>query len=107
MIQTVCQRLSSQISITLRAPLYQALLRRSEQEGRSLSNLIAFLLEKGISDSPGRANNLPPPSLSLFLPSAGGAEGSLEALAAGYGMGRFVTGGKSCVFWTAPITRAW
>jgi len=96
-IQTICQRLSSRISITLRDPLYQALLRRSEREGRSLSNLIAFLLEKAIADSVGVTNNLPPP-LSLSLPSAGGAEGSLEALAAGYGMGRFVTGGKSCVF---------
>ena len=105
MIQTVCQRLSSRISITLRDPLYQALLRRSGQEGRSLSNLIAFLLEKAISDSPGMANDLPP--LSLSLPSAGGAEGSLKALAAGYGMGRFVTGGKSCVFREAPTTRAW
>ena len=93
MIQTICQRLSSRISITLRDPLYQALLRRSEQEGRSLSNLTAFLLEKAIADSLGMAKNLPPP-----LPSAGGAAGSLEALAAGDGMGRFVTVGKSCVF---------
>ena len=96
MIQTVYQGLSSRISITLRAPLYQALLRRSEREGRNLSNLTAFLLEKAIADSLGMANNLPPPFSPL--PSAGGAAGSLEALAAGHGMGRFVTGGKSCVF---------
>ena len=42
--------MSRRITLTVRIPLYQALLRRSEEEGRSLSNLIAFLLENSIKE---------------------------------------------------------
>jgi hypothetical protein len=42
--------MSRRVAITVRIPLYQALLRRSEEEGRSLSNLIAFLLENAITE---------------------------------------------------------
>jgi len=38
------------VSITIPNDVYQALLLRSDQEGRSLSNLAAFLLELAISD---------------------------------------------------------
>ena len=43
------------VSITIPHDVYQALLLRSDQEGRSLSNLAAFLLELAISDR-ARAN---------------------------------------------------
>jgi hypothetical protein len=38
-----------EFSLALRDSLYQALLRRSEEEGRSPSDLIAFLLEEAIA----------------------------------------------------------
>jgi len=63
-----CQKLSGRISVTLRDSLCQALLRRSEREGRSLSNLIAFLLEQAIADSQGVPNHLPPPPAVCRLP---------------------------------------
>lgn len=40
------QRKPQRITVTISWILYQRLLRRSDQEGRSLSNLAAHLLEK-------------------------------------------------------------
>ena len=53
--------LPDQISITLRDCLYRALLRQSEEEGRSPSDLIAFLLEEAIADGwrPSDRSSLP------------------------------------------------
>ena len=42
--------LSDRLSITLPEPLYQALVRRSEEEGRSPSDLIALLLVEAIAE---------------------------------------------------------
>lgn len=47
----VMQRQPRRISITLSFQVHEALLCRSEEEGRSLSNLCAFLLEEALRDS--------------------------------------------------------
>ena len=44
----VLQRQPRRISITLSHQVYQTLLGRSEEEGRSMSNLCAFLLEDAL-----------------------------------------------------------
>jgi hypothetical protein len=49
----VLQRQPRRISITLSYHVHEALLSRSEEEGRSVSNLCAFLLEDALRD-PGR-----------------------------------------------------
>lgn len=43
-------RSPQRITITLPYSIYRKLLERSDQEGRSLSNLSAFLLESALSD---------------------------------------------------------
>lgn len=47
----VLQRQPRRISITLSFHVHEALLSRSEEEGRSVSNLCAFLLEDALRDS--------------------------------------------------------
>lgn len=48
------QRQPQRISITISYRVHQALLQRSEEEGRSVSNLCAFLLEESLlHQSPG------------------------------------------------------
>ena len=47
----VMQRQPRRISITLSYQVHDALLTRSEEEGRSLSNLCAFLLEEALRDA--------------------------------------------------------
>lgn len=47
----VLQRQPRRISITLSYHVHQALLNRSEEEGRSVSNLCAFLLEDALRDA--------------------------------------------------------
>jgi macrodomain Ter protein organizer (MatP/YcbG family) len=47
----VMQRQPRRISITLSYHVHEALLNRSEEEGRSVSNLCAFLLEDALRDS--------------------------------------------------------
>lgn len=44
----VMQRQPQRISITISFRVHQALLQRSEEEGRSMSNLCAFLLEESL-----------------------------------------------------------
>jgi hypothetical protein len=46
----VMQRQPRRISITLSYHVHEALLSRSEDEGRSVSNLCAFLLEDALRD---------------------------------------------------------
>lgn len=46
----VLQRQPRRISITLSYHVHEALLNRSEEEGRSVSNLCAFLLEDALRD---------------------------------------------------------
>ena len=46
----VLQRQPKRISITLSYNVHEALLTRSEEEGRSVSNLCAFLLEDALRD---------------------------------------------------------
>ena len=50
----ILQRQPRRISITLSYHVHEALLKRSEDEGRSMSNLCAFLLEDAL-----RHNNAP------------------------------------------------
>jgi hypothetical protein len=45
-LPALMQRTPQRISITISWQLHQRLLQRSDAEGRSLSNLAAFLLEK-------------------------------------------------------------
>jgi len=47
----VLQRQPRRISITLSYHVHEALLNRSEEEGRSVSNLCAFLLEDALRDT--------------------------------------------------------
>ena len=68
----VLQRQPKRISITLSYHVHEALLTRSEEEGRSVSNLCAFLLEDALRDQqrsliqqPGgnnHGNSLQPPA---------------------------------------------
>ncbi|MEB3183615.1 MAG: hypothetical protein VKN15_04405 [Cyanobacteriota bacterium] len=44
----ILQRQPRRISITLSYHVHEALLQRSEEEGRSMSNLCAFLLEDAL-----------------------------------------------------------
>ena len=45
-------RSSQRITITLPTKIFEALAQRSQQEGRSLSNLAAFLLESCLTKEP-------------------------------------------------------
>ena len=54
----VMQRQPRRISITLSYHVHEALLTRSEEEGRSVSNLCAFLLEDALRDS--QRSGMPP-----------------------------------------------
>ena len=53
----ILQRQPRRISITLSFHVYEELLKRSEEEGRSMSNLCAFLLEDAL-----RHSNVAPPA---------------------------------------------
>jgi macrodomain Ter protein organizer (MatP/YcbG family) len=57
----VLQRQPRRISITLSYHVHEALLSRSEEEGRSVSNLCAFLLEDALRDQ--RSSLMPSPSI--------------------------------------------
>ncbi len=59
----IMQRQPQRISVTLNFGVHQALLKRSEEEGRSMSNLCAFLLEESLlphSPIPAAASRQPP-----------------------------------------------
>jgi macrodomain Ter protein organizer (MatP/YcbG family) len=53
----ILQRQPRRISITLSFHVHEELLKRSEEEGRSMSNLCAFLLEDAL-----RHSNVAPPA---------------------------------------------
>ena len=55
----VLQRQPRRISITLSYHVHEALLTRSEEEGRSVSNLCAFLLEDALRDQQRNLINQP------------------------------------------------
>lgn len=55
----VLQRQPRRISITLSYHVHEALLNRSEEEGRSVSNLCAFLLEDALRESNRSLQNTP------------------------------------------------
>lgn len=57
----VLQRQPRRISITLNFQVYQTLLSRSEEEGRSMSNLCAFLLEEALLHQNTLAPSASPP----------------------------------------------
>jgi len=73
----VMQRQPRRISITLSHHVHETLLNRSEEEGRSVSNLCAFLLEEALVSDRKRetatANQVPVPSRtpahSAFTPA--------------------------------------
>jgi CopG-like RHH_1 or ribbon-helix-helix domain, RHH_5 len=46
----ILQRQPRRISITLSYNVHEALIKRSDEEGRSVSNLCAFLLEDALKD---------------------------------------------------------
>lgn len=66
----VLQRQPRRISITLSYHVHEALLSRSEEEGRSVSNLCAFLLEDALRD---QRRNLMPPAAGMPHPTGNGA----------------------------------
>ncbi len=43
-------RSSQRVTITMNWALHQKLIKRSDQEGRSLSNLLAYLIERSCQD---------------------------------------------------------
>jgi macrodomain Ter protein organizer (MatP/YcbG family) len=51
----ILQRQPRRISITLSYHVHEELLKRSEEEGRSMSNLCAFLLEDALRHNNGAA----------------------------------------------------
>jgi macrodomain Ter protein organizer (MatP/YcbG family) len=57
----VLQRQPRRISITLSYHVHEALLNRSEEEGRSVSNLCAFLLEDALREPSRSLNTTPMP----------------------------------------------
>ena len=59
------QRQPRRISITLSYYVHEALLSRSEEEGRSVSNLCAFLLEDALRD---QQRDVLPPTETLAHP---------------------------------------
>jgi macrodomain Ter protein organizer (MatP/YcbG family) len=63
----ILQRQPRRISITLSYHVHEALLTRSEEEGRSVSNLCAYLLEDALRNGHPSINNssLPVPSTGL------------------------------------------
>ena len=76
----VLQRQPKRVSITLSHNVHDALLTRSEDEGRSVSNLCAFLLEEALRDplrngqanmAYGQSNALNTGSANGFNPSPG------------------------------------
>jgi len=46
----ILQRQPRRVSITLSYNVHEALIKRSDEEGRSVSNLCAFLLEDALKD---------------------------------------------------------
>lgn len=68
----VLQRQPRRVSITLSHHVHEALLNRSEEEGRSVSNLCAYLLEEALRHDSGAAR--PKPAEQL-LPQFGAGDG--------------------------------
>jgi macrodomain Ter protein organizer (MatP/YcbG family) len=66
----VLQRQPRRISITLSYYVHEALLSRSEEEGRSVSNLCAFLLEDALRDQ--QRDTLPAPAAMAHTHAANG-----------------------------------
>ena len=60
-----------EFSIALQDPLYEALLHRSEEEGRSPSELIAFLLEEAIAEGWRPASDRPTLPATVGTPIEG------------------------------------
>jgi len=73
----VMQRQPRRISITLSYHVHEALLSRSEEEGRSVSNLCAFLLEDALRE-PNR--QIQPPAFGQPLPANGGKKQPVRGL---------------------------
>jgi hypothetical protein len=77
----VLQRQPKRISITLSYHVHEALLTRSEEEGRSVSNLCAFLLEDALRDP--QRSLTPQPSGSGHVNSNGSGHSLQPAAHAG------------------------
>jgi hypothetical protein len=69
----VMQRQPRRISITLSYHVHEALLSRSEEEGRSVSNLCAFLLEDALRE-PVRQFVVSGPTTNTNMHSSNGAK---------------------------------
>ena len=69
----VMQRQPRRISITLSYHVHEALLSRSEEEGRSVSNLCAFLLEDALRE-PVRQFVVGGPNNNNLINTANGAK---------------------------------
>jgi macrodomain Ter protein organizer (MatP/YcbG family) len=72
----VLQRQPKRISITLSYHVHEALLTRSEEEGRSVSNLCAFLLEDALRDP---QRSLPSPTAANTHLQANGLQPTPQA----------------------------
>jgi hypothetical protein len=69
------QRQPRRITITLSYNVHEALLDRSEEEGRSVSNLCAFLLEESLRHSQGMpkaGSGMPQERRQILQPSGNG-----------------------------------
>ncbi len=78
----VLQRQPRRISITLSYQVHEALLTRSEEEGRSLSNLCAYLLEEALRDASRLLVEAPPRHRPAALATR--PDGHRELLRAGF-----------------------
>lgn len=67
----VMQRQPRRISITLSHNVHEDLLNRSELEGRSVSNLCAYLLEESLKSDRHQKFSVPPNSLETGLSQNG------------------------------------
>lgn len=68
----VLQRQPRRVSITLSHHVHEALLNRSEEEGRSVSNLCAYLLEEALRLDSGATRPKPPEQLMPLYPEGNG-----------------------------------
>jgi hypothetical protein len=68
----VLQRQPRRVSITLSHHVHEALLNRSEEEGRSVSNLCAYLLEEALRHDAGAGRPKPSEHLQPQYPEGNG-----------------------------------
>jgi hypothetical protein len=70
------QRQPHRITITISFQVYQELLSRSEEEGRSMSNLCAYLLETSLHHATQSSTKPAQPAVVMIGPSTASSPGN-------------------------------